>query len=393
MKFLIMAKSRIPLQVIAVAALLGFFSLQAAAQVSVVKVGSEIIDPMSDGLFYSLPRTVIKVDLVVSKITNVRGPYAEFADKYLGLSQVVMTNSTEYSLSEIRLSSYEESDPSEYYFVKVPEKSKSRQAVELSLSQLGTLVGAKGSSAGEDRGKSVKIEPSPDVMNEMPNPNTVERIDTLIRRISVDTTMIEQRVFKKVTAAKTTEQKAKEAADFIIKLDESKFNLINGYQEVSYEKGTMEYMYNQMEQLMSDYLQMFKGIRLVETETYSFTVVPATESLDKPVPVCRFSPGKGILDKGAAGGDLVQVRVEASNSLSQVRTPVQDRNARVKSEKGLYYRIPEKAAVSVLIGGQPRVDGKFTVSQLGVVTFLPAGSTGNIELYPGTGSVKHITLQ
>ncbi|HPT15420.1 MAG TPA: DUF4831 family protein, partial [Bacteroidales bacterium] len=61
--------------------------------------------------------------------------------------------------------------------------------------------------------------------------------------------------------------------------------------------------------------------------------------------------------------------------------------------KGLYYRIPEKADVTVTIGGQPRVDGSFTVSQLGTVTFLPAGTSGNIELYPGTGSVKHITLR
>lgn len=368
------------------------FSMPAFAQVNVVKVSGGAINPLNDGLFYSLPRTVIKVDIVVNKITNVKGPYAEFADKYLGLSQVILNNSTEYSLSEVRLSTYEEPDPSEYYFVQMPEKSKSKEAVQLTLSQMGTLVGIRGGDEAEDRGKGVKIAGSAVEMKEVPNPNTVERIDTLIRRISVDTTMIEQRVFKKVTAAKTPDQKAKEAADFIMKLDESKFNLINGYQEVNYEKGTMEFMYNQMEKLMNDYLQMFKGIRVVNTESYSFTVTITPESIGKPVALCRFSPGKGILDKNGNSGDLMQVQVEPVNSLQQVKGAANDRNKAEKA-KGLFYRIPEKADVTVSIGGQPRVDGRFTISQLGVVTFLPAAASGNIELYPGTGSVKHITLR
>jgi len=378
--------------VVIFAALLCCISVQSTAQVNVMKVSGENINPLSDGLFYSLPRTVIKVDLVVNKITNVKGPYAEFADKYLGLSQVILTNSTEYSLSEIRLSTFEESDPSEFYFVQIPEKSKSREAIQLTLSQMGTLVGIRGGEDSGDQGTRVKISSSSVELNELPNPNTFERIDTLIRRISVDTTMIEQRVFKKVTAAKTPDQKAKEAADFIMKLDESKFNLINGYQEVNYEKGTMEFMYNQMEKLMNDYLQMFKGIRIVNSETYSFTIIPAAETAGKPFILCKFSPGKGIIDKNGNSGDIVQVQVEPANSLQLVKNTISDRNKGEKV-KGLYYRIPEKADVTVTIGGQPRVDGSFTVSQLGAVTFLPAGTSGNIELYPGTGSVKHITLR
>lgn len=377
---------------VAYAILLCSTSLQAFSQVNVVKVTGGSINPLSDGIFYSLPRTAVKVDLVVNKVTNVKGPYAEFADKYLGLSQVILTNNTEYSLSEIRLSTFEESDPSEYYFVQVPEKSKSKETIRLTLSQMGTLAGIRGGAETGDPGKGVKINGTTEALQELPNPNTVERIDTLIRRISVDTTMIEQRVFKKVTAAKTTDQKAKEAADFIMKLDDSKFNLINGYQEVNYEKGTMEFMYNQMEKLMNDYLQMFKGIRIVSSETYTYTIVPNPENIGKPLTLCRFSPVKGILDKNGSSGDLVQVQFESANSLQQVKSTVAERNKSEKAARGLYYRIPEKASVTVSIGGQPRVDGNFTISQLGVVTFLPAGISGNIELHPGTGSLNHITF-
>jgi len=362
-------------------------------QVDVLKVGSQTIDPESEGVFYSLPRTVVHIDLVVNKITNVKGPYAEFADKYLGLSQVISTNSVEYALSEIRISTSEEADPDEYYFVKLPEKSKSKQSLQLSLSQMGTLTGIKGTHEITAGGKEVKITKSSVELAELPSPNTFERIDTLVRRISVDTTMIEQRVFKKVTAAKTTDQKAKEAADFIMKLDESKFNLINGYQEVNYEKGTMEFMYNQMEKLMNDYLQMFKGITVVNSETYSYSFVPSAESIDNPVQLCRFSPGKGIMDRNSLGGDIIQAAITPTASLQEIGAEVKQRNGRDNSlARGLYYRLPEKVDISVLVGGKTSVSGSFNINQLGVVTFLPSGSAGNIEFYPATGSVKSISL-
>ena len=91
------------------------FSIAATqAQINVSKVGTSVIPAESNGLFYSLPQTVIQVDVVVNKIQKVKGPFAEFADQMLGLSQVTTVNSTEYELKDIRLTSYNEPDPTEY---------------------------------------------------------------------------------------------------------------------------------------------------------------------------------------------------------------------------------------------------------------------------------------
>jgi hypothetical protein len=198
-------------------------------QLDVRKVDAGSAFPSSEGFFYSLPRTGFRVDIQVKRIQKLKGPYSEFSDKYLGLSQVINVNSTEYELAAIQLSEFTEPDPEEYYFVQMTGKSKDRQEMELFLSNQGGLIGISAANEGTEGRKKGDFESRSDVkIPEISNPSQFERVDTVIKRISVDTTTIEQKVFRKISAAKTTEQKAKEAADFILKLDESMFNLING---------------------------------------------------------------------------------------------------------------------------------------------------------------------
>ena len=111
------------------------------AQINVSKLGTAAINADTEGLFYALPQTVIQVDIVVNKIQKVKGPFSEFADQMLGLSQVTSANSTEYEFKDIRLTAYTEPDPSEYYFIQLPARQKDRQAIELFLSNEGIISG------------------------------------------------------------------------------------------------------------------------------------------------------------------------------------------------------------------------------------------------------------
>jgi hypothetical protein len=294
----------------------------------------------------------------------------------------------------MQLSTFNEPDPSEYYFVRNTGKLKNRKPLELYLSERGALIGLSESlKPGNDQPQDKEISSTLFRIPEVAAPSVVERIDTVVRRISVDTSMIEQRVFKKISAAKTPEQKAKEAADFILKLDESMFNLINGYQEVSYEKGTMEYMYSQMEKLRNDYMQLFKGVTGITTETYSFTYLPQKGEDNQVVTLCRFSSGKGISDKSSATGDLVQLIVKNLNTLDRLKPLIEKRNEYSDNFKGLYYCIPEAAQVSVKVGGQVKIESQAVIDQLGLVTYLPSSSLSEIELYHTTGGLKHVILR
>jgi hypothetical protein len=216
-------------------------------------------------------------------------------------------------------------------------------------------------------------------------------MDTVIKRISLDTTIIEQKFFRKTSAAKSVEQKAREAAEFILKLDESMYNLINGYQEVNYEKGTMEFMYNQMKSMKQDYLELFKGVKNVTGETFTFYFV-----VDKNNPIetlCKFSISKGILPKNATSGDIIQIQASSLNKTSTLKTEAEKLNLGQREAQGLYYRIPDKANVAIKIGGQVKIETPFIINQFGVVTFLPYTSIRNIGIDSNTGTLRRVVME
>ena len=362
-----------------VPALMLIFSLSAAtAQINVIKVGSGSINANANGLFYALPQTVIQVDVVVNKVQKVKGPFAEYADQMLGLSKVTSLNSVEYELKEFRMTTFNEPDPSQYYFVQLPNKKKDRKAVDLFLSSDGVISGTMALSqpVKSKKQKTSDLSGSKIEMPEFTTPNLVERMDTVVKRISLDTTVIEQKFFRKTSTAKSVEQKAREASDFILKLDESMYNLINGYQEVNYEKGTMEFMYNRMNSMKQDYLELFKGVTSISSETYTFFYV--ADPNNQPQTLCKFSISKGILPVTAAAGDIIQIQSTGLNKTATLKADTDKLNASQREAHGLYYRIPDKANVAIKLGGQLKLESQFMVNQFGVVTFLPASSIRNI---------------
>ncbi len=377
-----------------VPALMLIFSLSAAtAQINVIKVGSGSINANANGLFYALPQTVIQVDVVVNKVQKVKGPFAEYADQMLGLSKVTSLNSVEYELKEFRMTTFNEPDPSQYYFVQLPNKKKDRKAVDLFLSSDGVISGTMALSqpVKSKKQKTSDLSGSKIEMPEFTTPNLVERMDTVVKRISLDTTVIEQKFFRKTSTAKSVEQKAREASDFILKLDESMYNLINGYQEVNYEKGTMEFMYNRMNSMKQDYLELFKGVTSISSETYTFFYV--ADPNNQPQTLCKFSISKGILPVTAAAGDIVQIQSTGFNKTSTLKADTDKLNASQREAHGLYYRIPDKANVAIKLGGQLKLESQFMVNQFGVVTFLPASSIRNIGLDNNTGTVRSVVLE
>lgn len=371
-----------------------FFSFTVSkAQINVSKVGPVGIPASSDGIFYALPLTVIQADIIVKKIQKVKGPYSEFAEQMLGLSQVISVNSTEYELQDIKLTTFSEPDPSEYYFVKIPEKQRDRKTIEIFLNNEGVIsgVGSSGSIGKSRKQKSIDLSASEIDMPEVTNPSVIERMDTVIKRISLDSTIIEQKFFRKTSAAKSAEQKAREASEFILKLDENMYNLITGYQEVNYEKGTMEYMYNRMNSMKMDYLELFKGITSNSTETFTFYFIA-----DKSKPtgnLCRFSTSKGILPSTSASGDLIQIQATSLDKTSILNSQTEKQNINTRESHGLFYRFPDKAVVDVKVGGQVKLEARFIINQFGIVTFLPASSIRNIGIDNNTGTLRHIVLE
>ena len=49
---------------------------------------------------------------------NIKGPYSEYAYKYLGLKNIITENTTTYQISDVDINTASEPDPNQYYFVE-----------------------------------------------------------------------------------------------------------------------------------------------------------------------------------------------------------------------------------------------------------------------------------
>lgn len=373
----------------------------ARAQVSVLRVDNNSAPPTGDGIFYSLPRTVVKVDVKIDRIENYKGPYSEFALRFLGLKNVVEANEIEYRISDIEVSTYPEPDPDQYYFVELGEKaSKKEKAVLITLSDAGVILGTFGDAQEANLKETEPPATQPegsgeDAFGELfkysADVSVFEKVDTIIRKINIDTMTVERQYYKRTIVEKSPEQKAKEAADYISKIKENRFNLISGTAEVNYNRETLEYMAEQLNHMEKEYLKLFTGISIHKDMTFSYKYIPVPTQINTEIPIFKFSAAKGVIGLDEQGGKVVTIKVQRVGNTNTVANYL--KNAQEESKiRGFSYRIPELARVSVKLDGNVREETQCLVSQLGVAASLPA-TQWKVMFHKETGGIREVEVQ
>ena len=377
--------------------------LCANAQINIVKIDASAAPQTKDGVFYALPRTVVNIDVKIDRLENYKGPYSEYALKLLGLKNVIPANSIEYRISEIRITTYAEPDPDQYYFIELGEKqSKNENAAILSLSEsgliLGTLPGTVDSARIDEMSQEMSMtsqEADKETFGELfkysADMSVFEKVDTIIRKINIDTMSVERQYYKKTIIEKTPEQKAREAADFISKIKDNRFALLSGSQEVNYNKETLEYMDTQLKTMEKEYLKLFTGISLQKSLTFRYKYIPLPNQINTEIPVFKFLKTKGIIDLDEFGGKVVTIKIQRVGNTNTVAEYLQKAEKESKS-RGFSYRIPELARITVKLDENTQKETQCLISQLGIVTFLPV-SHWKMQFHDNTGGIRKLELQ
>ena len=293
--------------------------LYSTGQVNVYHITESTNLSGKKGFVYALPETYIRVDVTVVKHEHLKGPYAEYAAKYLDLEDVVMNDYDEYEITGAKLSTVAVPDPSHYYFAEIdPKAAKDGKATLFSLTESGLAMGFNGAVGSESlkevSGKSADNgSVYSDIFKYFAETNLYEKTDTIIRKVVVDTAVIEKKYFEHKWVEKSDEQKAIEAANMISKIRENRFNLLTGYQEVAYDAGSITYMDEQLKQMEWDYLTLFMGLSIDKTYKYTFTALPKADAESTLVPVFSFSERNGVAGVNASGGEKVNVKIEKNN--------------------------------------------------------------------------------
>jgi len=379
------------------------FSVSTLAQINVVHIDNNTMPPTREGVFYALPRTVVKVDVKIDRIENYKGPYADYAGRYLGLKNVISVNSVEYKISDISITTYPEPDPDQYYFVELGEKVTKGQIpglLELSSSGLilGTIPGLRDTSGTripktglEDLSGETGMDVFGELFKYYADVSIFEKVDTIIRKINIDTMTLERQYLKRTMVEKSPEQKAKEASDVITKIKDNRFNLISGYQEVNYNKETLEYMDTQLKQMEKEYVKLFTGISLHKTLNFSYKYIPVPNQINTEIPIFKFLKTKGVIDLDEPGGKVVTIKIQRVGNTNSVSSCLSRADKGTK-EHGFFYRIPELARVTVRMNEYTQEETQCLVNQLGLVTFLPSHKW-KVLFHEQTGGIKGLELQ
>ncbi|HPB26262.1 MAG TPA: DUF4831 family protein [Bacteroidales bacterium] len=375
-----------------------FFTACSGTVINVTKVDSSRPPSKNSGFYYALPRTFIKVDVVVDKTEQIRGPYAEYAEKYLGLTNVIKTNATGYEVSEYKLSTFAEPDPQQFYFVMLKNACSSKiDKFRLYLDEAGVLFNTTAAPEKSIADNAVFISEEegnvyPDIFKSYTDLNLFVKVDTIIEKVNVDSVMIEKMTFKRSLVEKTPEQRAKEAADYIIKVKENRFNLISGFQEVNYDKETFKYMNDELEKMENEYRKLFTGITFTKKISYSFIYLPQSGKPVDTVPLFRFSTLRGVLDITDVYGEIVSLSIKKYGNTDSLQVYQTKKDSLKVAQHGFYYRVPDYAEVNLFHSKGRNVSGKFLISQYGVLSSMPA-TIRRFATYPATGAIKNVGIK
>lgn len=367
---------------------------------NVIRVTKDAKPTKKAGFYYMLPQTYFKITVKVVQKENIKGPYSEYAAKYLGLKNIITENATSYQIADVEIISYSEPDTSQFYFV------------ETNCKKLGVDIDYRGylKAINPKRIKKIETEQNyykdnvkdtkdngdiPELFKNFVELNMYEKVDTMYRDVEGDTGIVRETILKKTIVEKPTEQKAKEMVDFINKLKETRFSYLNGDQDVK-DKSTLEFIYNELDKQENDYLKLFSGITVKHTLTYTFYYLPQKDTSAKVTtvnnaPLFKFSASKGVLDLYSKEGDYVNINVSSKGCLYNTNIYNKQKESLNKGKHGFAYRIPEFSEVIISYHNNILKDYKTSISQFGIVVNLPR-STRSIEYDTFSGSVEKLRL-
>lgn len=353
-------------------ALAASFSLNAQFVTSPAK---NVAENQFDGVIYSLPRNVLRVEFCLEETTQKMGPYAEFAESLLGITDVIKEDKTEIKIKNVDIQVITESDPENVYFISFDDKGKD-QLPGVILDENGVIVAFGHETVPAEMLRAVEFR---EIETDVSSCEPISFVDIVEDNDGDGQDETPKRM--------TKEDRAKFAVEQIRKLRVSYFDLISGFQEVAFGDAT-KYMSESIKSTENEYLSLFKGKTGKRMYSKVVYVVPESNQVNSSVTIARFSGSKGLLDAGSKSGEAVKIQFEGCATLKNVKAVADDVKTSAQANK-LFYRIPESADVKVSCDNKTLAEGRFKISQFGKVQLIqPKGR--RIVFNPGTGQVISI---
>ncbi len=312
-----------------------------------------------DGVVYYLPKTALRIHLLIEKQTYTHGQFARYAERYLHQKGVVQQEQISQRIVSCEVSSFGVRDTSKCYSVRLKGKA---ETAEIRLSEQGTLL----------------------AVNDEPLAYSVPTLYALnTPHSTLNTPHSTSLLSSEALAAGSTAKMAEITAQQIQELQERRQQLATGEaDEMPQDEQQLRLMLQQIDQKCSQLMTHFTGTVRRDSSEHVLTLCPDKE-INHQV-LFRISRRLGLVDKDDLSG--IPYYIDLKN-LSPAEHPVPEN----KKQQGFYVNVPGMAQLTISQEDQTLAQFQVPLAQFGF-TELRDGDlfrryVTSLQLHPATGAV------
>ena len=323
----------------------------------------------ADGAVYFLPKTNIRVSVLVEKRTYTPGDFCKYAMRFLRLTDIGQHPTTSYRVIGISQMPVAVADTAKGYSVKINAKTV---APNIALSQDGRLLAINAQPSPEKEPQLFVAAPKA----QLPNPRS----------------FMSEEILSAGSTAKMAELTAREIYD----LRENQNLLIKGQADFMPNDGAqMQLMLNQLSRQDKALTSLFAGTTTCDT-TETILYVNPQGTIQHQV-LFRLSRMLGLVDADDLSGEPYYIDVV---NLKTVPSPVDDGKKKKKKqpESGIYVNVPGRMRSTIYQGNQPLDTKEMAAPQFGNVELLSAELfnkryTTHLRLHPLSGAIEKLEAE
>ena len=313
-------------------------------------------------LTYSLPSTVISIDVEAVQEKFYAGPYAKYAEKYLGIKPRMKDENT-VQLTQVRMTPLVEPDQTRRYSVDVKKRVEEATLMKLASGGFVTFADAK---HGDQIVWRFPTEEKGDFSGKGVSSNLTSGSTTLYRKDDKESAYNRIAVQQDMVIEKTLEQKAAETAAMILKLRKQRLQIVTGDTDATYSGEAMGAAIEELTRLENEYMTLFTGYSEKQPQHMTFEVIPDPSKENQMYVAFRMSEAGGLVPADNLSGKPVVMEI-----VPQAFAQPEVKDEKKSKDVGVYYRIPAACTVKLLDGMDLIFQTRMPIYQLGQESSLP----------------------
>lgn len=308
----------------------------------------------AEGAIYSLPKTALRISVLVEKTTFQPGDFAPYAQRYLRVADAGQEAHTAFRVVDVMLTPIPVPDTTKVYAVKFDAHTVASRVM---LADDGRLLG-------------LNIKDADDI----------EQPASFVAALQPKSVNPRQFMSEEILSCGSTAKMAELTAHEIYDIRENRTLLIKGQADFMPQDGRqMQIMLDQLDRQDRALTSLFLGTTQCDTTEHILWYVPTAPTTDKTV-LFRLSQLRGLVEADDLSGAPYYIGIE---DITQLPTPQQEGKGKKKEksgekrvEQGIYVNVPGRLRATIYEGINAILTGECPAPQFGQTELL-SGSLFN----------------